>query len=174
MYQAIASSTFGPKEYRSRHMWAFDSFAGLPASEDPRDAHQYWRPGTYRTTKETFLDACAKAGISSSQFSIIEGFYNESLKNLTSDQQTALTEIAIAYIDCDLYTSTCDVLRFLAPRLKNGMLLCFDDYYCMSPRGPSGERLAFMEFEQSHLQKFRFVEYFRYHWAGASFLVEVR
>ena len=44
----------------------------------------------------------------------------------------APTDIALAYIDCDLYSSTMPVLEFLLPRLKNGMIIAFDDYFCWS------------------------------------------
>ena len=52
----------------------------------------------------------------------------------------------MAYIDCNLYSSTVTVLEFLAPRLKHGMIVAFDDYFCWSPTQVSGERFALHEF----------------------------
>jgi hypothetical protein len=172
MYEAMAGTVHGSDKDRSRHMWAFDSFAGLPYSEDPRDFHRLWKSGAFTTTKDQFLDICARSQIPREQFTLVEGFYRDSLFDPTDARLRSLHDIAIAYIDCDMYTSTKDVLRFLSPRLKNGMILCFDDYYCISPRGSSGERLAFLEFVQEHANKFGFVEYFRYHWGATSFIVE--
>jgi hypothetical protein len=174
MFEALAGTIFGSDGDRSRHMWGFDSFAGLPNSEDPRDFHRQWRAGSFQTSKEQFLEICARAHIPAEQFTLVEGFYHDSLVNAADTRLASLRDIAIAFIDCDMYTSTKDVLRFLSPRLKNGMLLCFDDYYCASPRSQSGERLAFLEFAEEHAARFGFVEYSRYHWAGTSFIVEAR
>ena len=77
----------------------------------------------------------------------------------------------MAYIDCNLYTSTVTVLDFLAPRLKHGMIVAFDDYFCWSPTQVSGERLALHEFERDHPQ-WHFERYKDVHRAGVSFVVE--
>jgi hypothetical protein len=50
------------------------------------------------------------------------------------------------YIDCDLYSSTKTVMAFLGSRLKHGMIVALDDYYCYSATGISGERLACLDF----------------------------
>ena len=71
---------------------------------------------------------------------MVPGFYDESLPALGRDGGPQ--DICLAYIDCDMYTSTKTVLEFLAPRLKHGMIIAFDDYYCWSATQPSGERLA--------------------------------
>jgi hypothetical protein len=56
------------------------------------------------------------------------------------------TDIALAYVDSDLYSSTRTVLEFLRPRLKHGMVVAFDDYFCWSATQPSGERKALEEY----------------------------
>ena len=48
------------------------------------------------------------------------------------------TNIALAYIDCDMYSSTKTVLEFLLPRLKHGRTLAFDDYFCWADDRVSG------------------------------------
>ncbi len=79
----------------------------------------------------------------------------------------------MAYIDCDLYASTVEVLKFLHPRLQHGMILAFDDYWCYSKNEISGERKAFLEFMASD-QQWHFEPYQTYGWAGVSFVVERR
>jgi hypothetical protein len=83
------------------------------------------------------------------------------------------TDIAFAYVDCDLYTSTKSVLDFLAPRLKHGMILAFDDYFSMSGQAIAGERLAFLEMEKNS-PRFCFLPYIQYGTVATSFLVEER
>jgi hypothetical protein len=45
-----------------------------------------------------------------------------------------------------MYSSTRTVLSFLESRLKHGMIVAFDDYFCWSSTQISGERRAFVEF----------------------------
>ena len=80
-------------------------------------------------------------------------------------------DIALAYIDCDLYSSTMQVLRFLSPRLRHGMILAFDDYYCWSQTAVWGERNACNEFFAGH-SRFRLLPYIQFGWNGMSFIVE--
>jgi O-methyltransferase len=54
--------------------------------------------------------------------------------------------VALACVDCDMYSSTRTVLSFLESRLKHGMIVAFDDYFCWSSTQISGERRAFVEF----------------------------
>ena len=80
-------------------------------------------------------------------------------------------DIALAYVDCDLYSSTVTVLEFLEPRLKHGMIVAFDDYFCWSPTDVSGERAALHEFLTVH-PEWNFHRYKDVHWSGVSFVVE--
>ena len=65
------------------------------------------------------------------------------------------------------------VLGFLAPRLKHGMILAFDDYYCWSPTAAAGERVAIAEVFAGH-ERWNLVPYLQFGWHGASFVVEDR
>ena len=80
----------------------------------------------------------------------------------------------MAYVDCDLYESAVDVLKFLRPRLKHGMVLVFDDYYCFWSDGIAGERTAFLEMAAELAADFNFLPWMRVGWHGQSFIVESR
>jgi O-methyltransferase len=149
-------------------MWAFDSFAGLPPPEDERDHHPVWQKGAMRTARSDFDKKLADAGVSINRYSVVEGYFDESLVRSDIDFPE---DIALAYIDCDLYSSTRDVLAFLAPRLKHGMILAFDDYFCWSATHVSGERAAFAKFAASQ-SDWLFHRYREYGWAGCSYVVE--
>jgi hypothetical protein len=151
-------------------MWAFDSFRGLPSPAGAEDAHPRWVEGAYETTVGEFKRFCKEAGLSELEYHMVEGFYEETL---TQPKQGAnLPEsIAFAYIDCDLYSSTKTVLNFLAPRIKHGTILAFDDYFCYSSTALAGERLACAEFLEQH-PNFHLSPYCQYHCAGMSFIVE--
>lgn len=77
---------------------------------------------------EDFHAVLATRGVPREAYTTVEGYFAESLPPLGSDGPPR--DIALAYVDCDLYSSTVSVLGFLEPRLKHGMILAFDDYNC--------------------------------------------
>lgn len=151
------------------HLWAFDSFEGLPDGDDSRDDHPRWLAGTMSTSLAEFHRLCRRGGIPADHYSTVVGYYSSTLNDESAARPST---VAVAYVDCDLYSSTADVLRFLEDRLVPGSLIAFDDYYCYSPDGPSGERLA----ARKHFSDSRWslVPYIQYGWAGMSFVVEER
>ena len=156
---------------RTDHLWAFDSFAGLPETTHARDEHPRWVPGTWAMTLDEFHRQCSQNGLDPQRYTAVEGFYSDSLEAL--DDSAVPTDVALAYIDCDLYTSTDDVLRFLQPRLKHGMILAFDDYFCWSGSQVAGERLAAHEHFPAD-GRWNLVPYTGFGWHGMSFFLEDR
>jgi O-methyltransferase len=152
-------------------LWAFDSFAGFPASTDVKDDHPKWRKGGMSFSLDQFKSACVLAGIPDTEYHVVPGFYETSLAAVGRDGGPQ--DICLAYIDCDMYSSTTAVLDFLAPRLKHGMIIAFDDYYCWSATQPSGERLAMRQAFPDGGQ-WDLVPYHTFGWAGASFVVEAK
>jgi O-methyltransferase len=152
-------------------MWAFDSFRGLPAPRVPEDAHPIWVPGSAAMQLEDFRKACREHHISKADYTIVPGFYDDTLQMPATE--TRPTNICLAYVDCDLYSSTKEVLGFLKPRLKHGMILAFDDYHCWSASQASGERKACAEFFQDHAE-WVLVPFVQFGWSGMSFVVENR
>jgi len=149
--------------------WAFDSFQGLPAAEQEKDEHPKWVASEMATPLKEFHRLCELRGIDKKQYHIVPGFFNDSLPPLHDSGEP--TNICLAYIDCDLYSSTMDVLKFLHPRLKHGMIIAFDDYYCWSSNQVSGERIAMLEVFSTD-DKWRLLPYVNIGWHGASFIVE--
>jgi O-methyltransferase len=153
------------------HLWGFDSFEGLPASTDERDAHIGWTKGAMRMPEEEFVRTCLESGLDQDGFTTVPGFFNASLAPDAAGPRPE--RICFAYIDCDLYSSTIDVLRFVVPRLSHGAVIACDDYYCYSTTHPSGERLALAEVFADH-PKWRLLPYLPMGWYGMSFVVEDR
>lgn len=151
-----------------RHLWSFDSFAGLP-EQGERDDHPLWVPGTMAMTLHDFREACRQAGMTEGDYTTVEGFYSETLRDDADGIRP--DKIAFAYVDCDLYTSTTAVLRFLRERLCQGMIVAFDDFYCFGPSEASGERLALANLT-NEMTDWRFVPYMQFGWHGMSFMLE--
>lgn len=152
-------------------MWAFDSFEGLPPPSGIHDAHPRWTAGAMKTTETTFHEICAGHGIPRVRYEVVAGFYGQVLPSFSDDKPPV--DICLAYIDCDMYSSTADVLRFLKPRFKHGMIIAFDDYYCWSSTQISGERRAAIEFAAQE-NSWHLAPYLQYGWMGQSFVLEDR
>ncbi len=149
-------------------LWAFDSFQGLPPTSLPEDEHPRWVKGEMATQVEYFHYLCKVGKIPRDQYEVWPGFYSESL--VKPEAAGLPTNVALAYIDCDLYSSTKDVLAFLRPRLKHGMMIAFDDYFCYSSNRDSGNRAAAIEFFGENTE-FELVDYMNYGWFGKAYIV---
>lgn len=114
-----------------RHYYLCDSFAGLPPAR-PIDGESAlrWQANTtgprYHdncAAEETFaIRAMAMAGIDS--YSIVKGWFDDTLPRLSLDQP-----IALLRLDADWYDSTMTCLTTLYPRVAAGGLVVVDDYY---------------------------------------------
>ena len=148
---------------------AFDSFQGLPAQAGTEDEQPIWVAGTMAITEGAFHSACAANGIPRSRYAVVPGYYETFLPQLGPSDPPV--NVALIYIDCDLYSSTMSVLDFLDPRLKHGAIIAFDDYFCWSENQISGERRAMLEFFSGHA-RWRLVPYLPFGWHGQSFVIE--
>jgi hypothetical protein len=154
-----------------RHLWAFDSFRGLPPSDDARDTY---RTGAWSDASqggaENFYKACDGYGVPRDAYTAIEGYFKDTLPAIGPSGEPR--DIALAYIDCNLYSSTVTAFEFLEPRQKPGMIIGFDDYYLYDPEtGVSGEREALREFLTDH-PEWHFQRFKDIHWSGVAFVVE--
>jgi O-methyltransferase len=156
-----------------RRMWAFDSFSGLPPQSCAQDEHPAWRAGELCTAEESWHRIVRRAGVK--DYKTVPGYYSDTIGRTATRPPAELpNDIAIAYIDCDLYSSTMSVLEFLAPRVKQGMVIACDDYHLLSTTAAAGERAAIMEFFPRELPQFVLIPYVQYGYAGMSFVVEER
>ncbi len=169
--------TFGLAHKYSRRqghacqLWAFDSFAGLPAQSDEADRHPIWIQGAMSIGVGEFRQICKENGIPETSYRIVEGYYDDTLG--AAGPAGLPQDICLAYVDCDLYSSAKSVLGYLMPRLKHGMILAFDDYHCWSSTQASGERKACAEYFHDH-PDWNLVPFSAFGWGGMSFMVESR
>jgi hypothetical protein len=145
----------------SMRFWACDSFQGLPHGGGPFEA------GEFAATRKEFEGNLKAHRVPVDRVSVIEGFFDESLPGPISD------EIALAWIDCDLYESTVPVLEALTDRLVQGAALCFDDWFTHRGDPDQGEQRAVREWLNSHTS-LQLVPWRPFSWGGQSFLFKRR
>lgn len=137
---------------------AFDSFEGLPEVSE-KDKSTIFFKGNLSTPIETFRRLATKGnGIPHSKLMTVQGFYSETLNQITADLFGS-KKAAVIYVDCDLYESAVDVLNFSLGFLQHGTVLIFDDWNCYSASPELGERRAFEEFSKSQ-HRYSFVPFF--------------
>jgi O-methyltransferase len=121
-----AKRFFTPGRADSPRFFAFDSFQGNPDIHPTRDANVFEK-GTCNASLD-FFKKRIKGSSKGWDVKIITGFYHQSLKPGLRDEHGMKTA-AFVNIDCGLYESTMEALRFTAPLLKTGTVLYFDDWY---------------------------------------------
>lgn len=130
--------------------FGFDSFAGLPEIEGlDITANEEFYEGQYNCSKQDVEKNLDARGVDWQRTHLIEGYFDKTLTDKTKEQYKA-KKIAIALIDCDLYSSTVDVLNFIDGMLLEGTVLMFDDWNCFNKDDEKGQRKAFAEFKQQH------------------------
>lgn len=110
-----------------RKVFGFDSFAGLP---------EHWRWGF-----EQGIFASDKIPVVQGA-TIIKGLFQDVLPKFLAEHTG---QLAIAHIDADLYSSAIYVLQQLRPRMVEGTIILFDEYYNY-PGWREHEHRAWLEF----------------------------
>jgi hypothetical protein len=96
---------------RSQRIYGFDSFQGLP--ED-------WRSGFGRGAFAGNLPPVPN------NVELIVGWFDTTLRKFLEAHEGP---VSFVHIDCDLYSSTKTILDLLEPRLREGSVLVFDEYW---------------------------------------------
>jgi len=121
-------------------VFGFDSFEGLP---------EFWRPGfDAGTFKMDQLPDVPGA-------ELVPGWFDETLPGFLADHPGP---VAFLHLDADLYSSTRTVLLALAPRLIEGTVIVFDEYFNF-PEWEEHEHRAWVEFVAETGLRFEYLGY---------------
>lgn len=134
---------------RTKDLYLFDSFQGLPdvsnVAVDKDAIHvrsQIWGTGALRGMSSAQLfQECAKV-LPAARIKIYEGWYANTVKTIPDG-----VSFALLHVDCDLYSSTVDVLNPLFSRkmVSEGAAIFFDDWDTNRASPNFGQRLAWKE-----------------------------
>ena len=152
--------------------FAFDSFQGLPQLSKADQSSTDFKAGMYQYEGSSFLRNLSLAGVNTNKVKTIPGWFKDTLtEKLLEEQQ--LKKAAIIWIDCDLYSSTREVLAFVTPLLQEGTILIFDDWFAYKGNPHKGGQKAFHEWIQSeHIsQNYVLTQYQKEDWKRNSFIV---
>jgi hypothetical protein len=144
MYQV--SQELGLEQMR---LFGFDSFEGMPnvaATEDEGT----WTPGQFKFGIEFTKGILTAKGIDWNRVFLIKGWFSDTLTPALREQYQ-IKKASILMVDCDLYSSTVDVLAFCEPLIGDEAVIFFDDWHSNNLAEKNlGEKKAFHEFLQAH------------------------
>ncbi|MET0283558.1 MAG: TylF/MycF/NovP-related O-methyltransferase [Polyangiales bacterium] len=134
---------------RDVRLFGFDSFEGMPpqaASEDEGT----WAPGQFKFELEVTRAIMERRGVDLSRVTLTKGWFSDTLTPAFRTRH-ALQKASVIMVDCDLYSSTVDVLRFVEPLIQDRVVMFFDDWNSNELAAKNmGERRAFDEFLSAH------------------------
>lgn len=124
--------------------FGFDSFVGLPEFwKDGFDQGRFAQPRLPTVPKNVEL---------------IKGWFSDTVPAFFARPSIAQKDIAFLHVDCDLYSSTRDVLRGCAAGLRPGTIVAFDEYFNY-PGWQAHEHKALLEFANERGIGFRYIAY---------------
>ena len=118
--------------------FGFDTFEGLPEA---------WGV----LYKKGDMNA-AIPNIDDKRVEFIKGLFHETFNNFTKSHDLASERIRVIHLDADLFSSTLFILTSIAPFLKKGDILLFDEFNV-----PNHEFMAFQYFTQSFYIKTKLI-----------------
>jgi predicted O-methyltransferase YrrM len=123
-----------------RKIYGFDSFEGLPEN---------WRAGFPKASySRKALPSVAK------NVELVVGRFDDALPAFVAAHPEE--SLALLHVDCDLYSSTKTVFRFLGDRIVPGTIIVFDEYFNY-PGWQLHEYRAFQEFVAASQLKYEYL-----------------
>ena len=152
---------------RQMRFFGFDSFEGLP--EPDKNEKDEFLKGEYSCSREYVEGNLDNHGVDWARTNLIEGYFSESLKPEIKTK-LSMKPAAVILVNCDLYSSTNDVLGFVEDLLQDKTIIMFDDWNCFEASDDKGERRAFKEFLDSH-PDWSVETFVSFGWHGQSFIL---
>ncbi len=133
----------------SSRLFGFDSFEGMPAIAKHEDEGT-WEPGQFKLDVELTRAILKKRGVDMDRVELTKGWFSDTL-NPEFLARRNITRASVVMVDCDLYSSTVDVLRFVEPLIVDEAVFFFDDWNSNDLAAKNqGEKKAFDEFLAAH------------------------
>jgi hypothetical protein len=127
-------------------IYGFDSFEGLP---------EFWRDGFPKNYFK--VENLPQVN---SNVKLIKGLFDQTIPLFASEHLN--DKIAYLHIDCDLYSSTKSIFKYLGHKIISGTVIVFDEYFNY-PYWQENEFKAFQEFIFENKLKYQYITYNNMH-----------
>jgi O-methyltransferase len=150
-------------------LFGFDSFQGFPPTAADEDEGR-WQPGRCHSPLEFTTAVLEAEGVDLSRATLVPGWFSNTLNEVTR-RTHKIAKASVIMIDCDLYSSTKEALRFCLPLIGHEALVLFDEWTISRiPDKNMGEKRAFQEFLEEH-PTFSAIPYGQYAKRSQAFMV---
>ncbi len=140
-----------------------DTFEDMPENDE---RNVTFSKGSFYADIDDVKKRCEHNGLKSPELFLYKGEFKNTQEKLYKN--VGDKKAVIINIDCDLYTSTIDVLKICESFIQIGTVLLFDDYNTFSADNKKGQRKAVREFlKESNLE---LEPWFPYCYVGQAFL----
>lgn len=155
----------------------FDTFAGLPELSEQDQASNGLMPefkkGNFcsmpmTTVKQSIL--AHTSGLRDTDVTLVQGGFSETLPKFDVKAFKDWGSCLVVNVDCDLYSSSADVFRFLDGIVTTGTWLLLDDYWCYRGSPKHGQRKAFEEWLRTS-KRIGATEYASYNGYSKAFVI---
>lgn len=159
VYRGGSAGVLGHAVVRStlkRHLWLYDSFAGMPPASEKDDAHSHGIEGQYVGSEQQARRILRKLRIGEDRYSIVRGRFEETFLKAQP------APVALLHVDCDFYQPVKLTLDTFYPNVTPGGFVIFNDYGSFRGcRTAADEFLAANRMETSLVQIDRDAYYFQ-------------
>jgi hypothetical protein len=112
--------------FSDQNVWGFDSFEGLPEpwfmkSSQSGPRHPTGKFALGQEELQVVVNQFAKKKVK-----LVPGWFNQSIVPWLNNNPGV---VSFLHIDCDLYSSTLDILTLLNDRIVPGTVIVFDEMY---------------------------------------------
>ncbi len=159
------------------HLIGFDTFAGLPelSAEDVSSLELMpsFHTGNFRSMPMEAVRQSIVAntsGLNEEDITLVKGNFSETLPGFDVGSLQKWGPCLAVNVDCDLYSSSVDVFRFIDGIVTTGTWLLLDDYWCYRGSPNHGQRRAFEEWMRSS-KRVGATEYTNYNGLSKAFIV---
>jgi len=138
------------------HYYGFDSFEGLPdlqpADEQAQESTPRFYKGNFKSMPIDYVSnnimSCSR--MQEEELTLVPGYFSDVLPKFNKASLREKGVPLCIYIDCDLYSSTVDVLKFIDDLVVTGTWILFDDYWFYRGSPLHGEQKAVREWIDNH------------------------
>lgn len=157
-------------------VYGFDSFSGLPplsqTDENSLTKGPSFFSGNYKglAVEQVFNSITFSSRLAPQNLILTPGYFDVSLPKFDKIQLSSAGFPLAFYIDCDLYSSTKDVLEFITDLVDDGSWILLDDYWCYRGSPKHGQRKAFEEWAEKN-PELSLTPYSNFRGFGRAFIV---
>lgn len=159
---------------KKMHFHAFDSFEGFSQPKGHDDIGHVVKGGRF-CSLEQFIKNVRGAGVPANRFTTTKGWFSDTLEGegkISTQKNLGDSKIAVVWLDADLYEPTISALNFLTPRLQDGTVMMFDNWFLFKGHPGRGERRALVEWLKNNPQ-ITLTPFYHFSWHGTSFIVSL-